>query len=117
MKPLLAFVFAALTATAASAQITLTDPADIALAVAVSDAVDGATESIGGCREGGGELADCLCAHRADVDQVRAALDAALTVHPEWRDQSLFAADMGNGQSLTIFLDTVARAAAEPDCG
>lgn len=98
------------------AQIELTDPADAALAVAVSDAVDAATETIGACREAGGAQAECFCANAADIEQVRAALETALDVHPEWAGQALFVADMGDGRSLTIFLDTVARMTVPPDC-
>ena len=32
-------------------------------------------------------------------------------------NQSLFVADKGDGQSLTLFLDTVAASSAPPDCG
>ena len=102
---------------ASAAEIELTEPADTALAVAISAAVDATTERVGKCIEDGGAHQDCLCASAAEIAAVRAALDAALAVHPGWEGQALFVADMGDGQSLTLFLDTVAASAAPPDCG
>ncbi len=107
----------ALAAHASAAEIELTEPADTTLAVAISDAVDATTERVGNCIGEGGAHPDCLCASAAEIAEVRAALDEALAVHPEWEGQALFAADMGDGQSLTLFLDTVAASAAPPDCG
>ncbi len=104
-------------ATPAWAEIELTEPADTALAVAISDAVDATTERVGNCIGDGGAHQGCLCASAAEIAGVRTALDKALAVHPEWKDQALFVADKGDGQSLTLFLDTVAASAAPPDCG
>ncbi len=102
---------------AMAAEIELTEPADTALAVAISDAVDVTTERVGKCIEEGGAHRDCLCAGAAEIAGILAALDAALAVHPEWEGQALFVADMGDGQSLTLFLDTVAASSAPPECG
>jgi hypothetical protein len=98
------------------ADFEITDPGDLALVLAIDDAVSVATTSIGGCREAGGELTDCLCANLADIDSIRDALETALAVHPEWTDKALFVADIGNGQSMTIWLDTAARMVEPPDC-
>ncbi len=118
MKQTLVLLAALALATHASAtEIELTEPADTALAVAISDAVDATTERVGNCIGEGGAHQDCLCAGAAEIAAVRAALDAALAVHPEWEGQALFAADKGDGQSLTLFLDTVAASAAPPECG
>ncbi len=102
---------------ASAAEIELTEPADTALAVAISAAVDATTERVGKCIEDGGAHQDCLCASAAEIAAVRAALDEALAVHPGWEGQALFVADMGDGQSLTLFLDTVAASSAPPECG
>jgi len=110
-------LLAALAAPAGAAEIEITEAADTALAVAISDAVDATTERVGKCIEDGGAHQDCLCASAAEIAAVRAALDAALAVHPGWEGQALFVADMGDGQSLTLFLDTVAASAAPPECG
>ncbi len=107
----------ALAAHASAAEIELTEPADTALAVAISDAVDATTERVGKCIEDGGAHQDCLCAGAVEIAGVRAALDEALAIHPEWEGQAVSVADMGDGQSLTLFLDTVAASAAPPDCG
>ena len=109
----------ALGAHASAAEIEVTEPADTALAVAISDAVDATTERVGKCIEDGGAHQDCLCASRAEIAGIRDALAAALAVHPEWADQAVSVADTGDGefQSLTLFLDTVAASAAPPDCG
>ncbi len=107
----------ALAAPASADEIELTEPADTALAVAISDAVDATTERVGNCIGEGGAHQACLCAGAAEIAAIRAALDQALAAHPEWQGQALFIADMGDGQSLTLFLDTVAASAAPPDCG
>ncbi|MHA1530088.1 MAG: hypothetical protein ACTSVG_13800 [Alphaproteobacteria bacterium] len=104
-------------ATPAWAEIELTEPADTALAVAISDAVDATTERVGSCIGGGGAHQDCLCAGAAEIAAIRDALDAALAVHTEWEGQTLSVADKGDGQSLTLFLDTVAASSTPPDCG
>lgn len=96
--------------------LELTDPADTALALAISNAADAATEAIGGCRAGGGELAECLCTHRDSIGQLRVAVEAALAEHPEWTGLALFVADMGDGRSLNLFMDTASWMATEPDC-
>jgi hypothetical protein len=87
-----------LAAPAHAAEIEVTEPADIALAAAISDAVDTTTDKIGACIGNGGAHQDCLCAGKAEI-------------------AGLFVADMGDGQSLTLFLDTVAASSAPPDCG
>ena len=102
---------------AMAAEIEVTGTDDTALAVAISDAVDATTERVGNCIVEGGAHQDCLCASAAEITGVRDTLAAALAVHPEWEGQALFVADMGDGQSLTLFLDTVAASAAPPDCG
>jgi len=102
---------------AMAAEIEVTGASDTALAVAISDAVDATTERVGKCIGEGGAHQDCLCAGAAEIAGVRDALDAALAVHPEWEDQTLSVADKGDGQSLTLFLDTVAASSAPPDCG
>lgn len=122
MRPLLALLLATVAASAGAAQsgdpqIDVTDPADVALTVAVDDAVDAATEAIGACAESRIELADCLCAHRDDLARIRASLDALLARNPGWEGRALFVADRGDGRSLNIWLDTVARSAKPPDCG
>ena len=118
MKQTLILVAAlALPAHASAAEIVITEPADTALAVAISDAVDATTESVGNCIGDGEALQDCLCAGAEQIAEVRAALDAALAVHPDWEGQILSVADMRDGQSLTLFLDTVAATTAPPDCG
>jgi hypothetical protein len=104
-------------APARAAEIEVTEPADITLAADISDAVDATTNKVGACIGNGGAHQDCLCAGKAEIAAVRAALDDALAVHPEWEGQSLFVADKGDGQSLTLFLDTVAASSAPPDCG
>ena len=40
-----------------------------------------------------------------------------LAAHPEWEGQTLSVDDNGDGQSLTLFLDTAAASAVPPDCG
>jgi hypothetical protein len=118
MKQTLALLAAlALAAPVSAAGIALTSPADTALAVAISDAVDATTERVGKCIGEGGAHQDCLCAGAAEIAGVRDALDAALAVHPEWEGQTLSVADKGDGQSLTLFLDTVAASSVPPDCG
>ena len=110
-------LLAALAAPASAAEFELTEPADTALAVAISDAVDATAGRVGQCIGDGGAHQDCLCASTAEIAGIRDALAAALAVHPEWEGQALFVADMGDGQSLTLFLDTVAASSAPPDCG
>ncbi len=117
MKQTLILLAALALATPAWAEIEVTGAADTALVVAISDAVDATTERVGSCIGEGGAHQDCLCASAAEIAAVRAALDEALAVHPGWEGQALFVADMGDGQSLTLFLDTVAASAAPPDCG
>jgi hypothetical protein len=94
----------------------VTGERDTAIVVALDVAVDRTAKAVGACREAGGDLQHCLCSSRAEIAGVRAALDRLLGVHPEWKDKTLFVRDKGNGQSLTIFLDTVARQAKPPDC-
>jgi len=108
-----------LAASASAGEIEVTGGDDIGLAVAISEAVDTTTETVGDCVGEGGDLRDCLCASAAGIAAVRDALDAALAVHPEWEGQSIFVADTGDGEfrSLTLFLDTAATSAAPPDCG
>ena len=106
-----------LAAPARAAEIEVAEPSDITLAVAISDAVDATTNKVGACIGNGGAHQDCLCAGKAEIAAVRAALGDALAVHSEWDGQSLFVADKGDGQSLTLFLDTVAASSAPPDCG
>jgi len=118
MKQTLALLAAlALATPAGAAEIEVTDPADTALAVAISDAVDVTAGKVTKCIEDGGGHQDCLCAGAAEIAGVRDALDAALAVHPEWEGQALSLADKGDGQSLTLFLDTVAASSTPPDCG
>ena len=114
---LFCIALAALAPDAMAAEIELTEPADTALAVAISDAVDATTETVGNCIGEGGTHQDCLCAGAAEIAAIRTALDEALAVHPGWEGQALFVADMGDGQSLTLFLGTVAASAAPPECG
>ena len=94
----------------------VTGARDTALVLALDAAVDRATEAVGTCRESGAPFETCLCQSRPEIAEVRAALDAALDANPEWRDTALFLRDKGDGQSLTIFLDTVARMAEPPPC-
>ena len=101
---------------ARAAEIDVTDPADITLAVAISDAVDATTEKVVACIGGGGAHQDCLCDNTDQIGGIRTALDDALAVHPDWQDQTLAITDQGDGQSLTLFLDTVAASAAPLDC-
>ena len=115
-RPLILLTTLALATPAWAAEIDVTDPADIALAVAISDAVDATTEKIGACIGDGGAHQDCLCANADQIAGVRAALDGALADHPDWQDQTLAITDQGGGQSLTLFLDTVAASATPPDC-
>jgi hypothetical protein len=117
MKQTLILLAALAFATPAWAETEVTEPADTALAVAISDAVDATTEHVGKCIEDGGAHQDCLCAGTAEIAGIRDALAAALAVHPEWEGQTLSVADTGDGQSLTLFLDTVAASSAPPECG
>jgi hypothetical protein len=118
MRPSTAFlIFTTLAAPAWAAGIEVTDAADIALVVTISDAVDATTEKVGACIGDGGAHLGCLCANAEQIAEVRAALDEALAAHPEWEGQTLSIHDEGDGQSLTLFLDTVAPSAAPPDCG
>ena len=116
---LITIALAAPAPVALAAEIEVTDAEGIALAVAISDAVDATTESITSCIDDGGMLQDCLCASAVEIAEVRAALDTALAAHPEWAGQTVTVADTGDGEfrSLTLFLDTVAASAAPPDCG
>jgi hypothetical protein len=118
-QPLVLLAALALAAPAGAAEFELTEGDDIGHAVAISDAVDMATETVGACIDGGGAHRDCLCAAGPEIAQLRTALDDALAVHPEWRGQTISVADTGDGefQSLTLFLDTVAASATPPDCG
>ncbi len=112
-------VFVAAPAPAADigiANVEVTGPRDSALVRDLDAAVDATTEAVGSCREAGGTLETCLCESRPEIATVRAALDAVLAANPEWQDETLFLADNGEGRSLTIFLDTVARLAAPRDC-
>ena len=115
---------AGLAATAASAtshigvaDFEATDPVDVALVLALDSGVYAANEVIGACRRAGGELDDCVCDNQLTLNRVRAALDAVLAARPDWVDKALFVYDNTNGQSLTIWLDTVARMVEPPDCG
>lgn len=123
MRPLLALAFCALALPAFAgsdigvADFEVTEPADVAMTAAIDSAVDAATATIGTCREAGGELTACLCAHLEDLDRARAALQAALARHPDWTGKALFVKDIGDGRSLTIWLDTVARMVEPPECG
>jgi len=101
---------------ARAAEIEINDPTNIALAVAISDAVDATTDKVSTCIGEGGAHHGCLCANTDQIAGVRAALDSALAAHPEWAGQALFVADKGDGQSLTLFLDTVAASSTPPDC-
>ena len=121
MRPTLALLPVLLAAPAGATDIGIADfevtgAEDTALVVALDKAVDAATRAVGGCREAGGRLETCLCESRSEIAEARAALDAAIAANPEWEDKTLFIADTGSGQSLTIFLDTVARMAAPPSC-
>ncbi len=102
---------------AIAAEIEVTGADDTALAVAISDAVDATAERVGNCIGDGGAYQDCLCSSTAEIAGIRGALAAALAVHPEWEGQAVSVADMGNGQSLTLFLDTVAASSTPPECG
>jgi len=117
MKPILVLAVCLVTTPAHAGEIEVTEPADIALVVAISDAVDQTTEEISTCIGDGGAHQSCLCAGAGHIAGVRDALGEALAVHPEWEDATLFLANKGDGQSLTLFLDTVAASAAPPDCG
>ncbi len=117
MKQTLILLAAIGLATPAWAEIEVTGTDDTALAVAISDAVDATTERVGNCIGEGGAHQDCLCAGAAEIAAIRTALDEALAVHPEWEGQALFVTDSGDGQSLTLFLDTVAASSTPPDCG
>jgi len=121
MRHLIAFVIITAFATPApeamAAEIEVTGAADTALVVAISDAVDVTAERVGKCIGDGGAHQDCLCAGTAEIAAVGDALDAALAAHPEWEGQTVSVADKGDGQSLTLFLDTVAASSAPPDCG
>ena len=110
-------IVTALATPASAAEIEVTGPGDIALAVAISDAVDLTAEKVGGCIGDGGAHQDCICANAGQIAEIRAALDEALAAHPDWQGQTLAIADKGDGQSLTLFLDTVAASSAPPDCG
>lgn len=94
----------------------VTGERDTAIVVALDAAVDRTANAVGACRKAGGDLQHCLCSSRAEIAKVSAALDRVLGVHPEWEDKTLFVRDKGNGQSLTIFLESVARQAKPPDC-
>ena len=118
MRSLAAFLTCLSLATPAwAAEIEVTDPSNITLAVAISDAVDATTDKVGACIGGGGAHQDCICANADQIATIRAALDDALAAHPDWQGQTLAVADKGDGQSLTLFLDTVAASSIPPDCG
>ena len=104
---------------AMAAEIVVTDPADIALVVAINAATDATADQMGTCIYDGGDRQDCLCASADLIAGVSTALDAALAVHPEWAGQALHVADTGDStfQSLTMFLGTVATSAVAPVCG
>lgn len=119
MRPAVALLPVLLAAPANASDIGIADfevtgAQGTALVVALDTAVDAATRAVGNCREAGGSLETCLCKRRAEITDVRAALDAAIAANPEWEAKTLFVADTGGGQSLTIFLDTVARMATPP---
>ncbi len=90
---LAAALFLAIPAIAAGIEVN--DAAGITLAIAISDAADVTTAKVGACIGDGGEHQDCLCAGKAEIAGVRAALDDALAVHPEWEGGTLFVADQG----------------------
>lgn len=115
-SPTLAAALALAAAPALAANLEVTGERDTALVLALDAAVDRTVEAVGACREAGGSLEACRCASRAEIEAVRAALDDALAAHPEWEGEALFLRDMGDGRSLTIFLDTVARQAEPPAC-
>ncbi len=119
MKQPLVLIALALAAPAGAAEIEADSAEGIGLAVAISDAVDTATESISSCIEGGGAHQDCLCAGTVELAEIRAALDTAIAAHPEWAGQTVTVADTGDGEfrSLTLFLDTIAASAEPPECG
>lgn len=114
-----ALIFTALATPASAAGIEVTDPADIALVVAINAATDATADQMGTCIYDGGDRQDCLCANAGLIAGVRATLNAALAIHPEWEGQALHVADTGDStfQSLTMFLDTVAASAVTPVCG
>ena len=118
--PLALLLAAASPAAAASdigvADYEVTGERDTALVLALDAAVDRATEAVGSCRESGATLETCLCESRSEIARVRAALDTAIEANPEWEGKTLFLRDNGDGQSLTIFLDTVVRVAVPPEC-
>ena len=120
MAPLALLLAAASPAAATSdigvADYEVTGERDTALVLALDAAVDRATEAVGRCRESGAALETCLCENRSEIAQVRTALDTAIEANPEWKGKTLFLRDQGDGQSLTIWLDTVARMAAPADC-
>lgn len=98
------------------ADYEVTGARDTALVLDLDSAVGRTAEAVGACRQGGGTSASCLCASRSEIAGIRAALSDLLAVHPDWKGKTLFVRDTGNGQSLTIFLDALARQAAPPDC-
>ena len=122
MRHLMAFVIVAAFATpvpqALAYETDIADDADVALVVAVNDASEVAKTVVEACMRNGGERKLCLCSSVDYIDDVRAAIGEALAVHPEWRRQTLYIADTGDGQfkSLTMNLGRVPYASPPRGC-
>ncbi|MDH3667199.1 MAG: hypothetical protein OEN23_09760 [Paracoccaceae bacterium] len=85
-------------------------------ALAIHQAVEDTTEAITACTSDGTQLETCLCAKRDRLGAIRKALDNAFEAYPHWRGKSLIVYDTGDGNSLTLFLDTIENVSTAPDC-
>jgi ribosomal protein L25 (general stress protein Ctc) len=100
---------------AAAAEISVTDPADRALAIAIDEAVNNARNAIAACRDAGGSVGACYCEKKGEIALIRSALDSALATHPEWKNRAL-TFEIGQGAYRTILLNAIARMAEPPKC-
>ncbi len=113
---LIAFALVLASETAIAGEIEALTDRERALALAIHQAVEDTTETITACTSEGTPLETCICANRDHLDAIRKALNEAFEGYPNWRGNSLIVYDTGDGNSLTLFLDTIENVSTAPEC-
>jgi len=76
----------------------LTNPADIAVAGSVEDALNALVKEAGSCKSQG---MACACSLKPGLRRLSAAYHSAIRLHPSWNDAAVQYVKRANGRSLT----------------
>ncbi len=98
--------------------IMVTDPENIAAAMALNEALDQLTRKVMQCAQKGlaASQEKCFCLYSPESDKVREKYEIALKRNPEWKDRVIFWTIKGAVSSYTLAFARI-RGQLETKCG